>query len=108
MNLLVFSDLDGTLLDHATYSFEPARPALDRLRNLGIPLILTTSKTAAEVAGLHAALLGCEQAVADGEGAGLVELDGGGHVSPPPDGYAGRPPEGGGPAWERPGARPAK
>lgn len=71
MNLLVFSDLDGTLLDHATYSFEPARPALDRLRNLGIPLILTTSKTAAEVAGLHAALsLGAAPAIVE-NGAGV-------------------------------------
>ena len=46
---LVFTDLDGTLLDHETYSFEPARPALDRLRRLGIPLVLATSKTRAEV-----------------------------------------------------------
>ncbi len=46
---LVFSDLDGTLLDAETYSFEPARPALERLRRKRIPLILTTSKTRAEV-----------------------------------------------------------
>jgi mannosyl-3-phosphoglycerate phosphatase len=46
---LVFSDLDGTLLDHETYSFEPARPALERLKRLKVPLVLTTSKTRAEV-----------------------------------------------------------
>lgn len=45
---LVFSDLDGTLLDHATYSFEPARPALEALEDRGIPLVLCTSKTRAE------------------------------------------------------------
>ena len=29
---VVFSDLDGTLLDHDTYSFEPAADALALLR----------------------------------------------------------------------------
>lgn len=45
---LIFTDLDGTLLDHHTYSFEPARPALERLRRLEIPWIFVTSKTRAE------------------------------------------------------------
>ena len=48
-NLLIFSDLDGTLLDHDTYSFDGAKYALDSLKELGIPLILCTSKTKAEV-----------------------------------------------------------
>lgn len=47
--LLIFSDLDGTLLDHHTYSFAPALPALERLKRAKIPVILTTSKTLAEV-----------------------------------------------------------
>lgn len=51
--LLVFTDLDGTLLDHHNYDFAPALPALQRLRDLGIPLIPTTSKTLAEVAVLN-------------------------------------------------------
>lgn len=55
-NDLVCSDLDGTLLDHRTYSFDAARPALALLKSRNIPLILATSKTAAEVAGLHEAL----------------------------------------------------
>lgn len=54
--LVVFSDLDGTLLDHETYSFASAQPALDALAKRGVPLVLATSKTAAEVAVLHAAL----------------------------------------------------
>jgi mannosyl-3-phosphoglycerate phosphatase len=45
---VVFTDLDGTLLDHQTYSFEPARAAIERLRRLAIPWILVTSKTRAE------------------------------------------------------------
>lgn len=51
--LLVFTDLDGTLLNHHDYSYEDARPALDRLQLAGIPVILTTSKTAAEVEALR-------------------------------------------------------
>ncbi|MEX0902326.1 MAG: HAD-IIB family hydrolase [Pseudohongiellaceae bacterium] len=47
--LLVITDLDGTLLDHFSYSAEAARPALDRLRAEAIPVIPNTSKTAAEV-----------------------------------------------------------
>jgi mannosyl-3-phosphoglycerate phosphatase len=46
---LIFTDLDGTLLDRDTYAWEAARPALDRLRCQGIPWVLVTSKTRAEV-----------------------------------------------------------
>jgi mannosyl-3-phosphoglycerate phosphatase len=47
--IVIFSDLDGTLLDARTYSFEAARPALERIRQLRIPLILSSSKTRAEM-----------------------------------------------------------
>jgi mannosyl-3-phosphoglycerate phosphatase len=46
---VIFTDLDGTLLDRDTYSWEAARPALDRLRRQGVPWVLVTSKTRAEV-----------------------------------------------------------
>jgi mannosyl-3-phosphoglycerate phosphatase len=48
-NLVVFTDLDGTLLDHETYSFAAAGEALDLLARQGIPLILCSSKTRAEI-----------------------------------------------------------
>jgi mannosyl-3-phosphoglycerate phosphatase len=48
-NLLIFTDLDGTLLDYHTYSKEAAVPALTRLRELDIPLIISSSKTRAEI-----------------------------------------------------------
>lgn len=51
--LLVFSDLDGTLLDHDTYSFEPAVGTLARLSKIGAGVVIATSKTAAEVAPLR-------------------------------------------------------
>jgi len=46
---VIFTDLDGTLLDRNTYSFEPAQPALHRIRQRNIPLILSSSKTRAEI-----------------------------------------------------------
>lgn len=47
--LAVVSDLDGTLLDHETYSADAVKPALARLAGAGIPLILSSSKTRAEI-----------------------------------------------------------
>jgi mannosyl-3-phosphoglycerate phosphatase len=46
--LIIFSDLDGTLLDPESYSFDGARPALALLKDMGIPLVLVSSKTRAE------------------------------------------------------------
>jgi predicted mannosyl-3-phosphoglycerate phosphatase (HAD superfamily) len=46
---VVFSDMDGTLLEHSTYSFAEAQPALDLLKSRGIPLDVCTSKTRSEV-----------------------------------------------------------
>ncbi|MCK5139006.1 MAG: HAD-IIB family hydrolase [Thermodesulfovibrionia bacterium] len=46
--LIVFTDLDGTLLD-LKYSFKKALPALRLLRMKNIPLVLCSSKTRAEI-----------------------------------------------------------
>lgn len=54
--LIVFSDLDGTLLDHHSYSYEAALPALSSLREHKIPLVLASSKTPAEMIPLRAEL----------------------------------------------------
>jgi mannosyl-3-phosphoglycerate phosphatase len=48
-HLLIFTDLDGTLLDHETYSFRPALPAIRALKEKNVPLIICTSKTKAEI-----------------------------------------------------------
>ncbi len=50
---LFFTDLDGCLLDSDTYSFEAARPALDALRAVNIPVILVSGKTRAEIEPLR-------------------------------------------------------
>jgi mannosyl-3-phosphoglycerate phosphatase len=49
--LLVATDLDGCLLD-ASYSYEPARPALAALSRDGVPLVLCSSKTRPEMEAL--------------------------------------------------------
>ncbi|MCL4794262.1 MAG: HAD-IIB family hydrolase [Bryobacteraceae bacterium] len=69
---MVFTDMDGCLLDHNTYEWEPARPAIETLKRLHVPLVLTTSKTRAEVEywqrliGLH------EPAIIENGGALLI------------------------------------
>jgi mannosyl-3-phosphoglycerate phosphatase len=76
---VVFTDLDGTLLDHDTYAWDAAVPALDALKAAGVPLVLASSKTAAEIAELHAGLgLGETPAIVE-NGAGLFRpgADGG-------------------------------
>lgn len=50
---LVFTDLDGTLLNHDDYSYLNAKPALAELDKLNIPLILVSSKTAPEMLKLR-------------------------------------------------------
>jgi mannosyl-3-phosphoglycerate phosphatase len=52
----IFTDLDGSLLDHHTYSFEDARPALECIRDRRIPLVFTSSKTRFEIEALQAIL----------------------------------------------------
>ena len=49
--LLVVTDLDATLLDSA-YSWAAAGPALARMKEAGIPLVLNSSKTVAEMQAL--------------------------------------------------------
>jgi mannosyl-3-phosphoglycerate phosphatase len=47
--LIVFTDLDGTLLDADTYSFAAALPALRVIREKEIPLVICSSKTKREI-----------------------------------------------------------
>ncbi|MFH1642131.1 MAG: HAD-IIB family hydrolase [Nanoarchaeota archaeon] len=47
MQLIIFTDLDGTFLDK-NYSFSDALPALNLIKKKKIPLIFCTSKTEAE------------------------------------------------------------
>ncbi len=73
---VVVSDLDGTLLNSEDYSFEEALPAIDRLNERGIPVVLVSSKTRAEMEVLREAL-GIEQPF-------IVENGGAAYI---PEGY---------------------
>lgn len=53
---VIFTDLDGTLLDYKSYSFKAALPALEHINSQKIPLVMCTSKTRAEI-GLYRKLL---------------------------------------------------
>jgi len=50
---LVFTDLDGSLLDHHSYSYRDALPQLRSLEARGIPVIPVTSKTRVEIERLR-------------------------------------------------------
>ena len=75
-SLVLFSDLDGTLLDHDSYSFDAARDALARLRRDGVPLVLCSSKTRAEIEVLRTEMQNTHPFVVENGGAVCI-----------PDGY---------------------
>ena len=45
---IIFTDLDGTLLDHHTYGYGAVLPLLEKLKGMGVPVIANTSKTRSE------------------------------------------------------------
>lgn len=47
--LIIFTDLDGSLLNHSDYSWSSAMQALERIRKNSIPLVFCTSKNLSEV-----------------------------------------------------------
>lgn len=51
--LLIYTDLDGTLLDARDYSFDAAKKTLSILQDAGIPVIICTSKTRAEILSIR-------------------------------------------------------
>lgn len=73
-SLLIFTDLDGTLLDSHTYDWQPAASWLMRLREKNIPVILCSSKTAAEMLQIQKSL-GLQGLPLIAENGAVVELD---------------------------------
>lgn len=51
--LVAVTDLDGALLDRETYGCEAARETLDLLARTGVPVVLSSSKTQAEIAAVQ-------------------------------------------------------
>ncbi|CAN0605363.1 unnamed protein product, partial [Ectocarpus sp. 12 AP-2014] len=50
---LVVTDLDGSLLDHHDYNCDAARPVLQLLEELRIPVVFASSKTREEILALR-------------------------------------------------------
>ena len=73
--VVVFTDLDGTLMDHDSYAVAPAKPALDALAARSIPVVPVTSKTRAEMVPLMARLGLSGAAIAE-NGAVIMHADG--------------------------------
>lgn len=77
-DVLIFTDLDGTLLDHDSYRFDEASMMLDYLKAHRIPLIIVTSKTKNEVIRLQK-LLAIESPFIIENGAGILIPKSGGY-----------------------------
>jgi mannosyl-3-phosphoglycerate phosphatase family protein len=83
MGMVIVTDLDGTLLDPVTYAIDPALHALDRVKRLGIPLVLCSSKTRAEIERIRRRIGISDPFIPENGGAVVV-----------PTGYFGRLPPG--------------
>ena len=53
MSMIIFTDIDATLIGHDDYRYEEVRSLVNRLTEHRIPLILVSSKTFAETVPLH-------------------------------------------------------
>lgn len=55
-SLMIVTDLDGSLLDHHDYNWDAASEWLVRLKQHAVPVVLCSSKTAAEIIPLQKSL----------------------------------------------------
>lgn len=69
---LIFTDLDGTLLEREDYSYAAALPALGLIETRNIPLILNSSKTVTEILALRTGLGNQHPFVAENGAAVLI------------------------------------
>ncbi len=79
--VLIFTDLDGTLLDPISYGWEEAKPALNLCRRLHVPIIPVSSKTRAEMNVLRDKM-GLSSPFISENGGGIFFPKGGGHKVP--------------------------
>jgi len=70
--IVIFTDLDGTLLDRDTYAWDAAEPAIRILRDRGIAWVMVTSKTRSEVERLRLVMENEHPFVVENGGAILI------------------------------------
>jgi mannosyl-3-phosphoglycerate phosphatase family protein len=81
--LLIYTDLDGTLLDHHNYSHEAADDMLVELTRMHVPVVPATSKTAAEMLEIRKELDNIHPFII--ENGAAVYIPGNYFSVPPPD-----------------------
>ncbi|NOQ55929.1 MAG: HAD-IIB family hydrolase, partial [Nanohaloarchaea archaeon] len=72
---VIFTDLDGTLIDHKTYSYIDASKTLKELKKRNVPIILCTSKTRAEIEKFKEKLILRHPFIAENGGAIFIPKD---------------------------------
>jgi mannosyl-3-phosphoglycerate phosphatase len=80
---VIFTDLDGTLLDHQTYDFAPAVPALCLIGERGIPLVICSSKTRSEIERYRERLENRHPFITENGGAIFIPKGYFSHLTPP-------------------------
>ena len=80
---VVFTELDGTLLEPPTFRYDEARQALDRLQKEGVPLVICTGKTRAETEHFRREMSNRDPFIVENGGAVYI-----------PEGYFKTPPAG--------------
>lgn len=73
--LVVFTDLDGTLIDHHTYETRGSEQAMRQLAARGAPLIFCSSKTFAEQTQLQRELGICQPFILENGSAAAIPTD---------------------------------
>lgn len=73
--LIIFTDLDGTLLDYLNYSFEAALPALQLIKEKNIPLIICSSKTRKEIEHYRKKLYNLQPFISENGGGIFIPKD---------------------------------
>jgi mannosyl-3-phosphoglycerate phosphatase len=71
---IVYTDLDGTLLDRDTYAWDAAREVLERLKASRTPLVFVSSKTRVEIEALRRTLDHTDPFIPENGGAVYVPL----------------------------------
>ncbi|MCP9473232.1 MAG: HAD-IIB family hydrolase [Nitrospira sp.] len=74
-SMVVFTDLDGTLLNSRTYRFDEAGEALDALHARGIPVVLVSSKTRAEMEPIRSQLRNDHPFIVENGGAVFIPAE---------------------------------
>ena len=81
--LVIFTDLDGTLLDKKTYKWNKALPAIKLCKENNIPIVIVSSKTRAEIECIHKDIALSDPFVSENGGGIFFPLHT--HTVPPPE-----------------------